>query len=211
MSGISIISSKEVYDPDMLKRLSDHTKGPASAPSSRFMTPEQVAAHLDNVREEQIKWDKQLIASGAMNADGSWNDGPTSAEDVFLDHQRTINRVQGSISIIENLKDSLPNGHNESAAYVEAFTRVVEDAKLNLERTSIYAANRQGLNGQLFTKDSEGNYKVGAFVLTSSSTGGVLRTGSNGDTQISNGKGEFTAYALTSVSGPAEPPLDIRA
>lgn len=115
------------------------------------------------------------------------------------------------LSVLESQKDFSPESHNESAEYVKAMTKLVDFAKSTLESMSAYATKNNGLVGQLFTKDSDGNYQMGAFVLTTLSTEGVLQTGSNGNTQITRDKDGFTAYTPLSVNSPAKPPLDIRA
>ncbi|KAI4254896.1 MAG: hypothetical protein L6R35_007528 [Caloplaca aegaea] len=225
---MTTITSKphlENYDPSFLQAISDRTRGTGSTPSSNYMTIEQAANYMDRLGEEAMEFGRHLRATGQQTADG-YNVGgsPPSAAEIVGAQQRTVDMTKSYIEVIKSASDFLSkdnldwlasvSGKDRVAAYIASVTEGVARAKSGLESLQTSATAHLGLQGQLAIQDGNGNYQLGAFVLTSTSADHTIRTGSNGATQIAHHGEEFQPYSpsqsLTSID-PAKPPLDVTA
>ena len=169
------------------------------------MTVEQVAAHFDNLGEQAAEFGRELRASGLQTADGYTVGGsPRTAAEIIGAQQSAVDLAKSYVTTINSASDFLSKGvldwlasestKDEVDRYVASVHKDVASAKSGLERLQTSAAAHLGLQGQLAVQDGNGNYQLGAFVLTSSGADQTIMTGSNGATQVAHQGGGFQPY-----------------
>lgn len=195
---MTTITSKphlEAYDPVALQILSDHTWEVGSTPSSHYMTVEQLTDYMDKLSEGASGLGRYLRANSQQTADKyNVQDSILNTAEIANVQQRIVNLAKSYINTIRNALDFLfddnldwlanVSGEGRVAAIIAAVNEGVARAKSGLECLQTFATAHLGLQGQLTTQDGNGNYRLGAFVLTSSGADHTIRTGSDGVMQI---------------------------